>query len=66
MPSRQRLNISELLNPEGEEDCVQFMNDDAIVSAVLSAGDSVDREVDDVSVAQMTLPSVKEQLRALF
>ena len=58
VPSRQPLNISELLNPEGEEHCVQFMNDESILSAVLAAEDSVDREIDDVSAAQITLPSV--------
>ena len=63
----QRMSIAELLNPQGENDCLQAMTDEEMVSYILSGivTDEESPENSDEETNGGALPGAKEQLQAL-
>lgn len=69
VPSRVRMSVTDLLNPEGElEDCRQTVTDEELVTAMLGDESDSDQEVASSQTHEpdsVPLPSSTEQLRVL-
>ena len=54
------MSIAELLNPNGEDDCVQDITEESIVDTLVTEDGEEDESDDEVA-----LPALKEQLRSV-
>lgn len=63
VPTHARIEISQLLNPEGENECVEEISDNSMVERVVVSNDPTELSDDDDEV--IPLPSFEEQLASV-